>query len=295
MLTWSGASQAHLSYIPRKPHPLGIQLKTICDGVSGVFLGFDPVEGAEQDAKKEFYSDFGSTTATTLRLAKRWFGSRRVVVADSWFGSLKTCEELRENGLHSVLCVKTGHRGYPKQRLLDECTERGQVVTLKTDVTLGWHGEGETVPIVAMCHRDKKPMTLVASCGLTLQGPSRVRHWYTWEKGAIVHRAWTLEQPHLMAVYRSNFNAIDQLNKETFGRSSLCEAIGTKSWWKRVWMGLLAMSVTNAYHAYAKPWEKKASIDRFEFAEQLANGLLANRWVAVEEEAPSRTLGEHTH
>ena len=75
MLTWSGASQAHLSYIPRKPHPLGIQLKTICDGVSGVFLGFDPVEGAEQDAKKEFFSDFGSTTATTLRLAKRWFGS----------------------------------------------------------------------------------------------------------------------------------------------------------------------------------------------------------------------------
>ena len=98
-----------------------------------------------------------------------------------------------------------------------------------------------------------------------------------------------------MAVYRSNFNAIDRLNKETFGRSSLCEAIGTKSWWKRVWMGLLAMLVTNAYHAYAKPWEKKAGIDRFEFAEQLANGLLANRWLAVEEEAPSRTLGEHTH
>ena len=86
-----------------------------------------------------------------------------------------------------------------------------------------------------------------------------------------------------MAVYRSNFNAIDRLNKETFGRSSLCEAVGTKSWWKRVWMGLLAMSVTNAYHAYVNPWGKRASIDRFEFAEQLANGLLANRWLAAED------------
>jgi len=86
-----------------------------------------------------------------------------------------------------------------------------------------------------------------------------------------------------MAVYRSNFNAIDRLNKETFGRSSLCEAVGTKTWWKRVWMGLLAMSTTNAYHTYGNPWGKKGGIDRFEFAMQLANALLANRWVAVED------------
>ena len=75
MLNGAGASQPHVSYIPRKAHLLGIQLKTICDGVSGVFLGIDPVEGAEVDSKKEHFSTLGATTSCTLRLAKRWFGS----------------------------------------------------------------------------------------------------------------------------------------------------------------------------------------------------------------------------
>lgn len=260
-----------------------------------MFLDIDPVEGAEADSKKEFYSDFGATTATTLRLCKKWFGSKKVIVADSWFGSCKTAEELRENGLHSVLCVKTGHSGYPKKELLEACTETGAVKTLTTEVTLGWQGEGATVPFWAMCHRDKKPMMLVASCGMTLPGPNRVRHRYLWDKGSIVHRTWTLVQPHLMAVYRSNFNAIDRLNKETFGRSSLCEAIGTKTWWKRVFFGLLAMSTTNAYHAYANPWGSRTAMDRFEFVEQLANALLTNRWITAEDAGPSRTIGIHTH
>ena len=62
-----------------------------------MFLDIDRVEGVEADSKKEFYSDFGATTATTLRLCKKWFGSKKVIVADSWFGSCKTAEVLREN------------------------------------------------------------------------------------------------------------------------------------------------------------------------------------------------------
>ena len=58
----------------------------------------------------------------------------------------------------------------------------------------------------------------------------------------------------MMTVYRANFDAVDRLNKEAFGRTSRCEAIGTKTWWKRVWFGLLAMSTQNAYHAFVKPW-----------------------------------------
>ena len=63
-----------------------------------------------------------------------------------------------------------------------------------------------------------------------------------------------LQQPHMMAVYCANFNAVDRLNKEAFGHTSLCEAIGTKIWWKRVWFGPLAMSMQNTYHAFVKPW-----------------------------------------
>ena len=53
----------------------------------------------------------------------------------------------------------------------------------------------------------------------------------------------------MMAVYRANLNAVDRLSKETFRCASLCEAVGTKSWWKKVSFGLLAMSTSYAYHA----------------------------------------------
>ena len=56
MTAWAGASEVHISYLPRKPHPLGIQLKTICDARSGIWLDIDPVEGKDIDASKEFFT-----------------------------------------------------------------------------------------------------------------------------------------------------------------------------------------------------------------------------------------------
>ena len=76
------ASEAHTSSIQRKPHQLGLKLKTICDRRSGVFLDVDPVEGAEADSNKEFYNNFVATTATTLYLCKRWLGSNKDIVVD---------------------------------------------------------------------------------------------------------------------------------------------------------------------------------------------------------------------
>ena len=57
MMSWAGASEAHISYIPRKPHPHSIQVKTICDARSGIWLDRDPVEEKEADSKKEFFAD----------------------------------------------------------------------------------------------------------------------------------------------------------------------------------------------------------------------------------------------
>ena len=51
MMSWAGASEAQISYIPSKPHPLGIQVKTICDTRSGIWLDMEPVEGKEADSR----------------------------------------------------------------------------------------------------------------------------------------------------------------------------------------------------------------------------------------------------
>ena len=139
-------------------------------------------------------------------------------------------------------------------------------------------------------------MLITSTCGLTQPGPFKHRDCYLWKDSEIVHHTWRLEQPHMMAAYRANFNAVDRLSKETFGRASLCEAIGTKSWWKKVWFGLLAMFTSDAYHAFGQPWTTQVeTMDRFEFIVSIANQLLTNKWLAAETAGPSRTLGVHTH
>lgn len=89
---------------------------------------------------------------------------------------------------------------------------------MQSTVNLGYEGEGKELQVYACGHRDKKPMLLVASCGLLLPGPKRTRHRYKYNRGQLVHQKWTLDQPHMFAVYRANFNAVDRMNKMALGR-----------------------------------------------------------------------------
>lgn len=176
-----------MSFIPRKPHPLGFQMKTLCDSRAGVFINAEFVEGREVDSQRLFFFDYGATTACTLRLCHRWRGSLRTVIGDAWFGSCKTVEELKEIGLHSIMSLKTAHKGYPKKHILSKIPERGDVYAMESKVRLGREGEGKEISVYAVGHRDKKPMLLVATAGLLVDGPSRVRHRYKYQGGEIVH------------------------------------------------------------------------------------------------------------
>ena len=45
MWAWTGQGMPHLSYVPRKPEPLGAEVKNLCDGISGVMLYLELQEG----------------------------------------------------------------------------------------------------------------------------------------------------------------------------------------------------------------------------------------------------------
>lgn len=115
MIFWTGTGEMHITYLPRKPTPYGIELKVTADGKWHIILSLEVVEGKELDAAKKFRNEVGATVACTLRLTEPWKGSGRIVIGDSWFGSCNTAEWLMDvNGLYSILAVKTGHKGFPK-------------------------------------------------------------------------------------------------------------------------------------------------------------------------------------
>ena len=72
-----------LSLVPRKPEPLGTELKTAGCARSGMIITIGICKGKETHKDLELYkeksrfdgSEYSHTAATTLRLIKPWFGT----------------------------------------------------------------------------------------------------------------------------------------------------------------------------------------------------------------------------
>jgi hypothetical protein len=160
--------------------------KTAADASSNILLNFEAVEGAEIDRKKKWVDDFKATTACTCRLMEPWKGTGRVCVADSWFGSTRTVEELAELGLYAVMSVKKGSKDFPKKKLKDLMKNRGDTAWYKNTFQLGVEGDGEEVTMYAAAHMDKKPLLLCATTGTSLEGVGRDRHFAAYKEGKYI-------------------------------------------------------------------------------------------------------------
>lgn len=168
MVFWTGTGEVHVTYLPRKPTPYGIEIKSLACGESCILLNAEVVEGKELDAQKKWRDEVGASTATTLRLCEPYQGTGRTIIGDAWFGSLNTAEWLMDVlGLHSILAVKTGHRGFPKEELIAEIAgTRFSQSFKKVEVNL----ECGTKTFYAGGFMDKKPMLVVGTCGTSLPG-----------------------------------------------------------------------------------------------------------------------------
>jgi hypothetical protein len=83
MVTWTGAAgpggMPRLSFIKRKPKPLGAEFKSVCDGSTGICLFLETQEGKARMARKIFCDAHPATTATTVtvRMLEKWASVRR--------------------------------------------------------------------------------------------------------------------------------------------------------------------------------------------------------------------------
>ena len=82
MILWGGGGNVHFTWLPRKPTPMGVCMKSATCNSAGVMLRVEVMEGKVVDQKKAFLKGWGTSTGTTLRLVKPWSGSGRVIIAD---------------------------------------------------------------------------------------------------------------------------------------------------------------------------------------------------------------------
>ena len=89
--------------IIHKPSPTGKEIKNLSDAASNIVLNMELYEGKDIMAAKDYVKLFGATTTTTLRLTQVYHGTGKKVIADSWFGSVKSAVELLKRGLYSIM------------------------------------------------------------------------------------------------------------------------------------------------------------------------------------------------
>jgi hypothetical protein len=90
MVGWKGATNIHITVLPQWPTGKGVCLKTLVDGHTCVMTALEFVESKEQQGLKR-YSEEGKAAAVTLRLTEPWHNkAARIVIAESWFGSMPT-------------------------------------------------------------------------------------------------------------------------------------------------------------------------------------------------------------
>ena len=89
---WKAEGMPHATKIVRKPEGVGAEMKAVADGQTGIILKLDVMEGKKAQQEKEFVKVDGKKmkegTSVTLRCCKKYFGTGRVVHADSAFASV---------------------------------------------------------------------------------------------------------------------------------------------------------------------------------------------------------------
>ena len=147
---------------PKKPHPVAIESKILVDGTTGIVLAAEVMEGKSLMAGKEYVAVYGATTACVLRLTKLHWNSRRRVLGDSWFSSVRCASALHIRGLHFTGVVKTAYQRFPlaylKQELVD--AKRGKTIVCQTTVEATLDDATFKFPIAAVGWQDKKTKCL---------------------------------------------------------------------------------------------------------------------------------------
>ncbi|KAL1519451.1 hypothetical protein AB1Y20_022973 [Prymnesium parvum] len=194
-------------------------------------------------------------------MLKPSFSTGRVLVADSWFGSVACALALFKHGLFAVMNVKTATKEFPKDQLLAEVDEvkgnsaeardarrrrRGKQIAFTREFTVG----SRKVTLIAAGHNRKVPLLLVATYGSMLPGDDHVKTWQVRKRdGTVEYHKIVTKQPQVHALYRQWMNIVDVHNKLRQGVVSMADIWHTVNWSERHFAEGLGFWEVNIYKA----------------------------------------------
>ena len=275
MFSWKGKSGVggipHLSFVKRKPKPLGLELKCVADAEIGVMLFMEIQEGAVRMGRKKYLNAYQATTACTLRLIEgcvpKDHNDQITAYIDAWFCSVKTAEALRELFQVDVIgCVKTAHKQFPLEeaRWILSKMERGEQCVFETAEEDMW----------AVGWSDVHYKTYLTTCGSSSAGePAAKKRQRSNGRNYYIN----VQRPSCIAEYATSMGYVDLHNRYRQGMLKLDEVIKTQTWQTRLQNELFATCTVDAFllaKKFIPKWTRMAALT------QTPSSLLFS-WLAV--------------
>ena len=234
--------------IKRKPRPVGNEIKDVADAATNIVTRMELYEGKDDMREKDHVKQFGATCATTLRLTEPIQGTGRIVIADSWFGSVKAAIQLRNRGLFSTMVVKTAHKNFPVDLLNTHSLKRGEWIAYTAVI--------DGVKLMVTSFMDIKKKQFISTCSTAIPGKPRIT------------RHGEVSRPQVAEKYLSHAAAIDIHNHVRTGSLGCEDVVLTHSPHMRQFTGIIGFLFTNSYLAYCKykPGNENLSHVQFKIA-----------------------------
>jgi len=277
---WYDLGMPHITKIPRKPEPIGLEIKDMCDGTSHIMLHLEIMEG--KDIMKEKGPDnepgevkLSEGTKHCLRAIMRFKdGAGRVVMGDSAFASVQTAVALKKAGFYFLGNLKGASKLYPKRHLQTMPMQwRGQTATFTA--------QKDGVGLIAHVWNDpgkpgKPRKTFISTYGLTSavadakRPRKRKRADGTWEQYFL-----SVPRTQIVKDYMTHAGCIDRHNRVRMDGIRLERTMEFKTWHLRCLTSLLGFVATDAFYAMRL---EQGPVELDEFMEALTESLIFNMY-----------------
>ena len=209
----------NISYILRKPEPLGTEFKSCVCPITKVMVHLEIQRGKNGMADQLYNKKLGATTGCTVRIAQRVSqtyidGTVETVKGDAWFGSVKAvcnvCRSELGGEKEAVFQLKNNSRGYPKKAITEFLQDEpgGASIVLKAtdpDTEVG-------LVVVGYKYNSKAILFFIASEGAgTTRNGAPYRMKFPDRHGNIVVR--DIPRPSLISRYFEQSNCVDVHNQ----------------------------------------------------------------------------------
>ena len=280
----------HLSFIARKPEPLGIELKAVACARTGVMMHLELQRGKTEMRKAEYSQTHMQTAACALRLMK--YSKKRKIseeedrvipdnwdeastyLADGWFGSIQAVLAAKMLGDSMICVVKTCHAGTPRAFIEEKMKDWPAGSNLALQATV----RGVDIVCMGYKYSKKKVLTFLfdKGAGSIKPGEPYVAKWKDQYLNTV---SKLVPRPDVIAKYFKSSNKIDVHNQSRQHDLGLEKAWVTRCGYFRLnttILGICAVDAWKTYRHHLNHRHRHHNINLKDFISILTKDLLEN-------------------